>query len=365
MSIFNKAELKKQAIINESGSAYRTNLISQIEFESISAEFKSKLYIPKLAIRIGLFVSVVILLIVVFALFVLMFLGSFDGLGFISIFLFFVSLIFTLYLSRKKMHFGSGADNAFLYCSIIFFMIWVYSTFTSSSGGSAALILFILCSASAIIFLDKFLTVVALIALLSFVYFKFQHYVSLDFLMISLMILSLIISWLSYSFIGKAPYWEKKLLITLLYSSLITAAIATNYFFVSEITNDSFLFKIIFNVLMILIPLIYLLIGIRMKSLIFLRCGGLLLLVGIYSLIYMYSFNLFTETLCIVSAMIISIAWWLSHYLSINKGGFVFIDKSNFSNLEGIGAIHTVKPPAEGFSFGGGSFGGGGASGDF
>ncbi len=365
MSVYNKSELKKQAIIDEARNAFRENLISQNEIQLINAEFKSKLYIPKLAIKIGLFISVVILLSVLFALFVLMLNGGFDLLGLISIFLFFISILFTFYLSRQKMHFGSGADNAFLYCSILFFMIWVYSTFNSSSGGGAAFILFIICTAGAIIFLDKFLTIVSLLAFLSFVYFTLRSYISLDFLMLSIMILSFIISWLSNLFINKAPYWEKELLKISLYSSLITAALATNYFFVSEITTDSFLFKIIFDILMILIPIIYLLIGIKFKNIIFLRCGGILLLTGIYSLIYMFSFNLFTETLCIVSAMIISVAWWLSHYLSIEKGGFVFIDKSSFSNIEGIGAIHTVKPPAEGFSFGGGSFGGGGASGDF
>lgn len=365
MSIYNITELEKLSIISEAKNAFQNNLISKDEFEAIAVEYKSKLYIPQLAIKIGLFLSVVILSSVVFGLFVLMFLDSFNGFGFISIFLFFITLIITYYLSTKKMHFGSGADNAFLYCSITFFIIWIGSTFNSSSGVGFSLVLFIISAAAAIVFLDRFLSVVSLIALLSSFYFALHNSVSVDILMFCLMTISFLISLIANYYKGKVGYWNRGLLKTLLYSSLTTAFLATNSLFVLNIIEDSFLFRTIFDIIMVMLPLIYILIGIKFKNKIFLQCGGTFFLASVYCVVFMYSGSHFFEFLCVYAAAIILISWRLSRYLIKERRGFIFIDKNEFSNIEAVGAINTAIPPTEGFKFGGGGFGGGGASGEF
>ena len=365
MSIYNSGGLENLSILFESKEAYKNKFITSEELYVIETENKNIFYIPKLAIRIGLFLAVIILTSVVFGLLNLMFYESFQSMAFISVFMFFVCLIMTYFLSVKKMHFGSGADNAFLYSAIIFLMIWFASTFDSSTGIGSSFILFIICTFASIIFLDRFLAIVSFVAFLGFVYYLLHKIISLDILMLFIMLLSLCVSVFSNKYLSKVEYWNKKLLKLLLYSSLIAAFVTTNNFYLTFFINEKISYKIVFNLITAIIPFFYIMIGIKFNNIIFLRCGIFLVVAAIFSFISVYSKNNFFEFLALFSAIIVGLSWWFSRFLLTERNGYVFQNKSRISNIESVGAINSVKPPTEGFSFGGGSFGGGGASGEF
>jgi NADH:ubiquinone oxidoreductase subunit 6 (subunit J) len=167
-------------------------------------------------------------------------------------------------------------------------------------------------------------------------------------------------------------------------ASLVTLYLAGNYYVVQKLSNvlhdlpqdssQSLPFGWFFWLWTLALPLVYVGLGVKKKSIIHLRLGLLLLAAAAFTFRNYYQLLPAEYVLVIVGAALLLIAIAAMKYLKTPKSGFTYVQRgsrhwANNINLESIlvaGASPTATVPSNNPSpFGGGSFGGGGASGSF
>jgi uncharacterized membrane protein len=126
----------------------------------------------------------------------------------------------------------------------------------------------------------------------------------------------------------------------------------------------------------ILLPLAYIGLGIKNKSLLLLRTGLLLVVAAALTFRNYYHLLPAEYALVISGTLLLLVSGWLIKFLKAPKNGFTYAQRGSrhwASNIQleslliAQAATHTSSaPPAPSTDrFGGGSFGGGGASSDF
>ncbi|MEO7049719.1 MAG: hypothetical protein ABI091_30730, partial [Ferruginibacter sp.] len=165
-------------------------------------------------------------------------------------------------------------------------------------------------------------------------------------------------------------------------TSLITLYAAGNYFVVQQIgdlmfnsisTSNTLPFGILFWIFTAAIPLVYLFFGIKNKDAILLRVGLLLIAAIIFTIRYYHALMPAEAAMTLGGILMVLIAWVLTRYLHTAKNGFtsIEIDKRNAPGKAQIEALILAQTFSQTHAqnadtkFGGGDFGGGGASGDF
>ena len=165
-------------------------------------------------------------------------------------------------------------------------------------------------------------------------------------------------------------------------SSLISLYAAGNYFIVSELSNDMFNLQLqpgetipfgwIYWIFTILVPPLYLLVGIRKKNIILLRTGLILLAAIVFTVRYYHTILPVEYVMSIAGIIILPAAYLLLKRLQEPVYGFTskkFTSKNEIDKLqlESLLLAQTFKPGIDQdvTKFGGGSFGGGGASADY
>jgi len=129
----------------------------------------------------------------------------------------------------------------------------------------------------------------------------------------------------------------------------------------------------LFWFLTFIIPCFYVLWGLQKKDVLLLRVGLLLVAAIVFTIRFYYTVLPIEVVMTLIGLILIGIAYAVTQYLKEPKYGFTFAastDKYLFDkiNVEAIVIAETftaVQPIDNNTSFGGGSFGGGGASGDF
>ena len=166
-------------------------------------------------------------------------------------------------------------------------------------------------------------------------------------------------------------------------SALISLYAAGNYYTVRELSNrlfhlnmqagDSIPFGWIFWLFTILIPFIYLARGIQKKDAMLIRVGLILFAAIVFTIRYYHSLLPIEVMMVAGGLLLLIISYCLMKWLHQPKYGFTsreLISKNTADklNIESLVIAQTFKPgtdAADNTKFGGGSFGGGGASGDY
>jgi uncharacterized membrane protein YgcG len=123
----------------------------------------------------------------------------------------------------------------------------------------------------------------------------------------------------------------------------------------------------------ILIPFIYLGLGIKNKDVIILRTGLILVAAAAFTFRNYYHLMPIEGALSIVGIILLGICYMVMKYLKTPKHGFTyedledgnFMDKLKVESLIVSETFSGTQPQGENTRFGGGDFGGGGASGNF
>jgi hypothetical protein len=165
--------------------------------------------------------------------------------------------------------------------------------------------------------------------------------------------------------------------------SLLSVYAGGNYLVVRELSisllnmqleeRQDIPFAGIFYGLTILLPVIYLLMGIRTKNVVLIRVGMFVAAFSVYTFHHYYSLGPPEITLTIAGAVLFAMAILLHRYLKVMRGGFtgenILTEKWAGTNVQAFLISQTMggnQPTADTkFKGGGGDFGGGGASGDF
>lgn len=387
-SAYNTTWLHNLNLLKEVKQWYKNNLIGPDQFTAAQAEYSSSFFHPNMMIRILLFIASLIAIGGVTGLFFLMVEQTSEEV--ISIMCIGYGVISFVFLEKvfiqNGRHYKSGVTEALLYHSIGF-TIGGIGGLTDFNEHVVILSCIAVFSFAALRYHDLISTTAAIA---SFAYFVFFEFYELGGIMQQIIPFVMIMIFAPlYFFIHKvkalkeADLWLDCLTVAEFLSLAIVYA-GGNYFVVRELSEkmmnlyiapDSDIpFAFLFYFLTVMIPIVYLYAGIRNKDLVLLRISLVALAFSVFTFKYYYSTGHHEITFTISGALLIIVSITLLRYLKIIRNGFtrenILSDKWANSNAEAFIISQTLggnkgvptEAPTQG---GGGSFGGGGASGEF
>jgi uncharacterized membrane protein YgcG len=390
MIIYDKVGLVNLYVQDQAKKAHDAGLITEPEEKNIEESYPTGFYTPNRVVRIGFFLLTLIGCIFTGLLLSLIFERTHMidhpvwpfllGLGTYGATEFFV----------KENHlFRSGIDDALLWLTAALLtgsFVWAVSDSSNQYLFTSGFIL-LLSSFFTLRFADRIMSVIATISFLALVFFCWSKAGVIGETTMPFVIM--IFSYLIFSGATRAAknsaylnYQDCLSFVQL--TSLLTLYAAGNYFVVQRLSNQlhhlpqenntPLPFGWLFWAWTMLLPLLYIGLGIRNKSLLLLRLGSLLLVIAAYTFRNYYHLLPTEYALVISGTVLLLMAAWVIRCLRTPKHGFTYAQRNsrhwaNNVNLESLivaGATHTPSGPAPStVRFGGGSFGGGGSSSDF
>lgn len=371
---YNETWVRNLAIQQTSEKWHFKNLISQEQFEQVKVAFPEEFYRPGIFVKIGLFIFACIAcsFFIGFISLFIMDAGN-NAFGLVSIVCCLCFTFFLEFLIKDRKLFHSGMDNALLYSAIGASLVPVFMLFENLEFWQYCIcILAVLCFA-AVRYADLFVTAAAFITiftLLANLMMKFPLGKAL--LPFGIMILSVII-YFAIKKIKKTYYRECRIVLEVL--SLITLYLGGNYYVVREgnallsdlanLISPQIPFASIFYFFTLIIPLIYIFLGLRKKDRILLLVGLFALAFSIFT--YRYYFGILTLAQGLAAAGILMVAFSILCMRYLKEPRFGLTDEPDaerkMANMEALIAAQYLgqTPQENGIEFGGGNFGGGGA----
>jgi hypothetical protein len=383
MQAYKYKDLYNKLVQQKVSEVFEAQNINAETYKKILEAHPSALYTPNLFIRIALGLLAVVA-VFFFGLLVWFISAASNDYAFVALFLFLYTVCYASLelLINTKQYYNAGVDNVLMCCSTIFFIAaFLTESFTNNDIVTSG-IMIIFCLWLCIRFTDGFMAMLSYISLYIFVFLLcakagiIGEAVAPFILMFISAIVFIIVNrllqkegLLFYHFSCKAV---KLLALILFYAS-------ANYFVVNEAGRHFFsttvnmpaTLGIIYWILTCLIPVTYIIYGIIKKELLFIRTGIVLLIIAIVTIHYYYQLLPAEIDMLIGGLILIAISYVLIKYLRSSKRGFTFkkINPSkDLLNAEALivaqvfGKSHTKHTGVE---FGGGSSGGGGATGNY
>jgi len=387
MIVYNKEWLDNAALQQEAGYAYQEECISAEEKARIDEAYPSGFYTPNPFIRIGLFLLTTIVVLFSLALCWLIFMTPMEHVWRFLIFFSGLATYIALELFiREKHHYRSGVDDGLLWMSIILLLSAINIELDLPAWFRCAII-FLFAVYATLRFADMIMSACAILALLGTLFYLYLETGSIARATVPFVIMaaSLLICQLAqrWSHIEKWRHYAN-CLTTAEITSLITLYLAGNYFVVREVSNEMFGLHLLpgqsipagwlFWATTILIPILYILLGIRKKNLLLLRIGVVLSAASIYTIRHYYSILSIEAAMTLSGLLLIALAYALIRYLHTPRYGFTYhpVNRAHlFERLQAESLIITETfatpqtPRSSDFKFGGGSGGGGGADGSW
>jgi hypothetical protein len=384
MIAYNKTSLLNKAIQEDVTTDFENDLITVEELQQIKQKYPVQFYTPNMFIRIGLFILTLIVLSFSFSFFSLLFMNSLES-AWKGLMLFFAILTYVAleFMVQTKHHYNSGVDDALLwnFAGMLFGSI---ALIIDSGTLTNCIIAFFISLYCVIRFADRIMSIVTFLSLLAILFFVFSDHLGISKAIIPfvLMAASAAVYFLIRSLEKKATLKDYEHCFTMIIIvSLLSFYAAGNYYVVREVnnamfhlTNDGSLpLGWLFWILTVLIPIVYVIRGVQKKDGIFLRIGLLLIAAMIFTIRYYHAVLPYEVAMTIAGLVLLVVSYGLISYLKQPKFGFTYTDenkenKDEKSLIESILIAETMgqqAKPAETTKFEGGSFGGGGAGGEF
>lgn len=380
ISAYTKDQLENLRHQREAQKWLKRGIIRQEQYEAILREFPDELYHPKIAFRILLFLAGILAVTAGSGLFVFVFFDSLEDYLIIPGLLLAGTLFFVsekVFIQDQK-HFRSGLIQGIHFCA---FQTIVTSLAVTIGDFNAqiALLSAALAFAISIRYHDRFALVTGLLLIATTVFMLFSGFEgTLKF------IVPFILSGLFFGIYKLATMFSrnedlrqrKDHFPVLETASLLLAYLNVNLFVVQEGAKE-FLglagtvpLRWLFISLSLLIPAIYLVLGIRNKNRILLNTGLLTLGIGILTIRHYFSIAPPEFALTISGLILLPLAIFLIRKLKTPFKGFTSerSDEKKDALLQVLTAAASDQSQLkdqESSRFGGGSFGGGGAGSDY
>ena len=386
MIAYNNTWLANEEANRQIENAFANGCITPEEKTAAEAQFINGFYTPNIFIRIGLFILTLVIILFSFGIISLLFLSSSAAERDIPVLIIFFGIICYVVLERfikTKKHFRSGVDDALLWAAPAFIITGINFLNEMDPLVNAFLVLGMAVFLT-LRFADKLMALIAAIALLSVIFFLVGRMGTpgKNILPFVLMLAAALIYFGSKKLatLPAAKHYAACLTLTCI-AGLLSFYIAGNYFIVREasieyfglqpVANGNIPFGWFFWMITFAIPLLYIFWGLFKKDRILIRTGLLLVAAMVFTVRYYYN-ALPIETLMIASGILMTfIAYLLIKYLKEPKFGFTSEAEKNSKanlNIEALIIAETLSgeaQPQTDTRFGGGSFGGGGASGEY
>jgi hypothetical protein len=391
MIIYDKQSLKNLHVQEEAAVAHDAGLLNLEELTNIKKSYRVGFYTTSIFSRAGFFI-----LTCIGGLFGGCFLTLlFDPIHVINyaawpIFLGVCSYGLLEFITIDKRLYHSGTDDALLWQSLA---LLTGGAFWAADKNSNQ---FLIASAFVLV-LSLWLTIrlaktlmasFSSLSLLAFVFFAWIKIGPLGeaTMPFVIMICSGLIYYVVYSMENNyKAFYYRKCLMFMQATSLVMLYAAGNYLIVQKLgnqmhhlpadSNNPLPLGWFFWAWTFLLPILYILLGIKKKDLLLLRLGLLLVAAAAYTFRFYFHVLDIEYVLVITGAIFVPTMFWLIRFLKTPKFGFTYAQRGrrhwiNQVNLESLvvagAASHTPVAPVESTSrFGGGSFGGAGASSDF
>lgn len=382
MHIYSKDDLYNKHVQNEASEVYLHKGIAEAAYKNILETYSTNLYTPNYFIRIALAVLTLVAIIFSGLLFGLIF-----QMAMVPTFLFFAfaNYIALEILVRKKWYFDAGVDNLLMFFSAVFFTgAFVVNQYPGQDLAVSGIAI-VICLYLSIRFVDAFMATLGYLALLVFIFLLFAK--SGPIAKAAAPFLLMFVS-VGFALLMKRLIKNEKMLFyrhccrCVLQVTLLTLYASCNYFIVRELSNEMFGLNLapndpislgwLFWVLTFVIPVAYVVTGVNKKDLMFIRTGLILVAASVFTFRYYYHILPIEVVLLVAGVLMIAISYAMLRYLSISKYGFS-VDKKVVSNKERIDIKELIIAQVSGqktetqagVEFGGGSFGSGGAGGNY
>ena len=387
MIAYNTEWLNNLLIGEELQTAFKKENITTEEYSAAKKLYPVGFYTPNIYIRAGLFILTLIIIGFSYGLIFILFNESNIGNIFsILCFTFSVLCYVTLeFITKKKHHFKSGVDDALLWASggllyaaiflvsdmnfvIPMIFIFIYSIYLTHRFANALMGAVILYSG---------------LLILSLSFFTLLRYTGI-FVNLFLFIISGFTYFLSKKAALKINFkFYKNAFIVIQVVALILAYKNINYYFVlfymqlndgKGASNFASVLSILIWILTIALPFCYIYMGIKNKDRLIGRVGLVLIVAIVFTIRQFYSLLPIEILMLSGGVILIALAYYLSKYLQPEKYGFTSLPVSaelsnGRSQIESLIIAETFsgmpQPTTSTTNFGGGNFGGGGASGEF
>ena len=389
MIIYNKNWLINKSIQRQILTAFKQGLISQEDKEAALINYPHGFYSPNNFIRVGLGVLTFIV-----ALFTLSFFGLMSSsFGEKMTVLLLLTGIFCYvgleFMVRQNHHFCSGVDDMLLYMSVIFIVsgLCYTSSFNNRfSENGTALICLVVTLCASLRYINKLTTIAAYASLFACVFFTYLQLgtiakVTMPFVVILLSVIIHLVSVAASNNEKWLFYHECLAVIKVL--SLITLYAGGNYYVIRELSDSMFQLHLkpidsitlgwFFWLWTLVIPILYLIKGIAKKERYFIHIGIALFVASIATIRFYHQVLPVEIALLLAGTVLVAIGYGLMKYLATPKNNFTLLlidDSKNFANIEALIAVSVSTSGAKiatqhSLEFGGGTSGGGGATGTF
>jgi len=395
MIAYNKTTLDNLAVQKETTKAYKQDLISKEERAAVDLQYPVDFYTPHFFIRVGLFTLTMIIMSFTVSFFSLFFMDNMDkAIGYIGI-LFAGSAYAALeYIIKTKKHYRSGVDDALLYqfvgslyASILYLANITNMANTNTIGITGCGILFIITVFASIRFVNMIGSLIAYLSLIGTLFFICSYIGGIVKVFVPFIIMAAsAICYAAVKIVSKRSElrYYKNCLQIIKIATLLTFYIGGNYFVVRELSNTMFDLNLLpgqtipfgwaFWIFTIVIPFGYLFFGIKNKDVILIRISLLLFAATIFTIRNYYAIAPIEIAMTIGGVVLIASCYALTRFLREPKYGFTYkelysdnpIDKLQVESLLIAQSFsNQAIPPSGETKFGGGDFGGGGATGEY
>lgn len=383
MIAYNREWLNNLCVRNEAGEALDKNFITKEEQQQIHEKYPVAFYSPNIFIRIGLFVLTIVIVLFSLGLIVLLLATSNeDSIGGVAIAFGCIGFIALEFMIRTKKHYQSGVDDALLWGAALCLFCGI--SLPNNFGELAnCTIIFIISGLAVLRYTDRLMAVACYLSLMGILFYGFTGISDSMKTIIPFIIMaaSLIVYFMAVTAKKELLHYGNCLLMVEI-AALLCFYAAGNYYTVRELSNsmfdlylqpgESIPFGWIFWIFTVLIPVLYLVIGIRKKDAVLLRTGLILFAAIVFTVRYYHSLLPVEVIMTIAGIVLLVLAYGLMKWLHKPVYGFTSREISSGNTMgklqiESLLLAQTFKPGADMDTpkFGGGDFGGGGASSDY
>lgn len=382
MIAYNRTALDNRDIQTQAREALAKKILTQQEFDGIRSAYPCTLYTPNFFIRAGLFLLTLLAVLCCFWILLIIGLHGDSQIGGELIFFGVLAYIaLELFIHLRRMY-RSGVDDALLWVAGGLIVGGINLTSSSISPAMESLVVLIFALVGTIRYADRLMTVIAYGALLSLIFCTVgtsaAGRAALPFVVMAVSVV-LYISFTRWTRIARLRFYHSNLPL-LRTATLLSLYAAGNYYIVRSV-NESLSHQpgpvrlgFLWWILTALLPIVYIILGIRKKDVIFLWTGLALVAASAFTLRYYYHVLPAELAMIIGGCVVIVGAWSLIRYLHTPKSGLTSLPSEDPHLLkdlpiEGVilaesfqSVAHSTDP---GFQYGGGTTGGGGAGGGF
>lgn len=392
MTVYNPTNLKHLQIQDEAEKAFDSGLLDQTELQGIKQKYPHPFYSLHIWARIGVFILTWVIVSAASGVLSLIFMDAhvIDS-PYWAFFLAALSYAALELITGRSNHYRSGVDDALTLISCgTFLAALCWLVFDRLQLGDTnnflfiSAVMFICCLLLTLRFTDMLMAAGTSASLLCFIFFcTYKAGPTGQLLLPFVMIISsaLLYFWADRTYKKLKAWYYGNALIVVQVLSLTCLYLSGNYFVVrslnqilNDATNAPLPFAGFFWAWTVVLPLIYIGFGLKRKDVIMLRCGLLLVAAAAFTIRTYFHLMSMESLLCLIGAVLITIAYAVIRYLKTPKQGFTYEETAekhlmDHMRVESLIVTETFSDtgtaPAEGSKFGGGDFGGGGASGSF